>query len=231
MSIARRNSTWLVTADGRSIRASARIVESVATTTRRPNQRGLATRERILDEAIDLASKFGLNALSIKALAETAGVSKSGLHELFGSKEALHLEALERGRARFRSEVTDRVDLDRPDVTRQLTEAWFDYLVRGVFPGGCFLTTVSFEFHSTPGPVRDRICELGEEWLSGIAATVAADQRHGVIAATAEPRQLAFEVRGTFLVTNWAHQLGVESEAVARGRRMVDDILANHRPG
>lgn len=202
----------------------------VAATTRRPNQRGLATRERILDEAIDLASKFGLDALSIKSLAETAGVSKSGLHELFGSKEALQLDALERGRARFRSAVTDRIDLERPGVVRQLTEAWFDYLVRGVFPGGCFLTTVSFEFHSTPGVIRDRICELGEEWLSGIASAVVADQRQGVIGESADPRQVAFEVRGVFLVTNWAHQLGIESDAVRRGRAMVDHILANHPP-
>lgn len=184
----------------------------------------------MLDEAIDLASRFGLDALSIKALAEAAGVSKSGLHDLFGSKESLQLEALERGRLRFRSAVVDRVDAERPDVVRQLTEAWFDYLVRGVFPGGCFLTTVSFEFHSTPGPVRDRICRLGEEWLSGIASAVAADQRHGRIATTADRRQVAFEIRGTFLVTNWAHQLGIERDAVARGRAMVDHLLATHAP-
>lgn len=208
----------------------APIVGDVVGNTRRPNQRGQATRERVLDEAIDLASQFGLDALSIKALAETAGVSKSGLHELFGSKEALQLEALERGRARFRAEVIDRIDLERPDAVRQLTEAWFDYLVRGVFPGGCFLTTVSFEFHSTPGPVRDRISQLAEEWLGAIGAFATEDQRRGLIAPRPDPRQVAFEIRGVFLVTNWAYQLGIDTGAVDRGRTMVDHVLAAHAP-
>jgi AcrR family transcriptional regulator len=195
------------------------------------NQRGVASRAAVLDEAIDLASQFGLDALSMSDLAGRSGMSKSGVHELFGSKEALQLAALEHGRARFRAEVVDRIDATRPHVLRQLTEAWFDYLQRGVFPGGCFLTTVSFEFHATPGAVRDRIVVLGEEWLSAIARCVEHDQRAGVIRADVEPRQLAFEVRGVTLVTNWAFHLGVESDAIGRGRRMVDDLLRAHKSG
>ena len=59
--------------------------------------KGAQTKTAILDEAIGLASRVGFNALTIGQLAESTGMSKSGLFAHFKSKEALQLETLERG--------------------------------------------------------------------------------------------------------------------------------------
>ena len=63
--------------------------------------KGAQTKTAILDEAIALASQVGFNALTIGQLADSTGMSKSGLFAHFKSKEALQLETLERGRERF----------------------------------------------------------------------------------------------------------------------------------
>ncbi|MEE8546111.1 MAG: helix-turn-helix domain-containing protein, partial [Alphaproteobacteria bacterium] len=64
-------------------------------------RKGERTREAILDHAVGLASKVGLEGLSIGALAADLGLSKSGLFAHFGSKEALQLRVLESAVDRF----------------------------------------------------------------------------------------------------------------------------------
>jgi hypothetical protein len=51
--------------------------------------KGEQTKSVIVAQSLDLASVVGLNGLSIGALAEHTGMSKSGLFAHFGSKEAL----------------------------------------------------------------------------------------------------------------------------------------------
>ena len=63
--------------------------------------KGAATREAILEQAVDLASLNGLTGLSIGALAEHTRLSKSGLFAHFGSKEALQIAVLEAAAERF----------------------------------------------------------------------------------------------------------------------------------
>ncbi|HRY86426.1 MAG TPA: helix-turn-helix domain-containing protein, partial [Rubrivivax sp.] len=59
--------------------------------TGRPLHKGQATRAAILDSALALASQMGLEGLSIGALAEVAGMSKSGVFAHFGSREELQI--------------------------------------------------------------------------------------------------------------------------------------------
>jgi len=63
--------------------------------------KGELTRGRILDQAMHLASRTGLEGLTIGSLSEALSLSKSGLFSHFGSKEALQLAVLEHTRARF----------------------------------------------------------------------------------------------------------------------------------
>src|SRR5256885_10387801 len=59
--------------------------------------KGERTRAAILDEALRLVSKAGLDGLTIGTLAEATGLSKSGLFAHFGSREDLLLAVLEPG--------------------------------------------------------------------------------------------------------------------------------------
>jgi AcrR family transcriptional regulator len=53
--------------------------------------KGQQTRAAILDAALTLASHMGLEGLSIGALAEVTGMSKSGVFAHFGSRDELQI--------------------------------------------------------------------------------------------------------------------------------------------
>ena len=68
-------------------------------------QKGQLTRAAILDSALSLASQMGLEGLSIGALAEVAGMSKSGVFAHFGSREELQIAVIREYHRRFEEEV------------------------------------------------------------------------------------------------------------------------------
>src|SRR4030095_1609808 len=63
--------------------------------------KGTATRQAVLDEAARVASRVGLDGLTIGSLAAATQLSKSGLFAHFQSKESLQLQLLDPTRARF----------------------------------------------------------------------------------------------------------------------------------
>src|SRR5574338_506165 len=74
-------------------------------TTTRTSTKGEQTRTAILDEALTVASKLGLEGLTIGSLAEATGMSKSGLFAHFGSREGLQLAVLEHAAQRYAEKV------------------------------------------------------------------------------------------------------------------------------
>ena len=63
--------------------------------------KGEQTRAAILDEALKIASRLGLEGLTIGSLADATGMSKSGLFAHFGSREDLQLAVLEHAAQRY----------------------------------------------------------------------------------------------------------------------------------
>ncbi len=68
-------------------------------------QKGEQTRAAILDAALDLASRDGLEGLTIGLLAERMQMSKSGVFAHFGSREDLRVEVVREYHRRFKDEV------------------------------------------------------------------------------------------------------------------------------
>jgi AcrR family transcriptional regulator len=67
--------------------------------------KGRQTRAAIVDAALALASHIGLEGLSIGALAEVTGMSKSGVFAHFGSREELQISVVREYHAKFEEEV------------------------------------------------------------------------------------------------------------------------------
>src|SRR4051812_23054008 len=107
---------------------------------RHPRAGGERTRGAILRAAASLATVDGLEGLSIGNLAAATGMSKSGLYAHFGSKADLQLATVEEADRIFQDAVV-RPGRAAPPGRGQLVavcEAFFDYLQRRTFPGGCF---------------------------------------------------------------------------------------------
>src|ERR1700690_1632701 len=61
--------------------------------------RGVRSRIAVLERSVQMASRDGLEGLTIGALAADLGVHKSSVHALFGSKQELQLATLAAARA------------------------------------------------------------------------------------------------------------------------------------
>ncbi|MCF8182358.1 MAG: TetR/AcrR family transcriptional regulator, partial [Burkholderiaceae bacterium] len=67
--------------------------------------KGRQTKATIVNAALGLASQIGLEGLSIGALAEVTGMSKSGVFAHFGSREELQISVIREYHDQFESEV------------------------------------------------------------------------------------------------------------------------------
>lgn len=177
--------------------------------------------------AVELGSAIGLEAVSIGRLADELGLSKSGVIGPFGSKEALHLAAVQAASERFRAEVWDPV-ADLPQGLPRLVaivDAWFSYLERDVFPGGCFLSAASLEFDDRPGAVRDAIAATWTHWLAVLEREAATAQERGELGGEPSARQLAFQLNAYVMAGNWAKQLFGGSTSLAGARAAAQQLL------
>jgi AcrR family transcriptional regulator len=196
----------------------------------RITRHGARTRTAILQTAADLASVDGLDGLSIGRLATELAMSKSGLFAHFGSKEELQLATIEEARQRYAQEVIEPACAAGSGIARlhALCEAFLSYLERAVFPGGCFFASAMAEFDSkAPGPVRDRIAQCQEQWMSTLERAAEEGQQRGELPTGSDPQQLAFELEAALLSANWYYHLFNDATYFDRARRTVRARLAS----
>jgi AcrR family transcriptional regulator len=171
---------------------------------RRPRADGERTRGAILRAAASLATIDGLEGLSIGNLAAATGMSKSGLYAHFGSKQELQLATVEEAGRILAEEVAQPALAAPPGLAQLVTvcEAFFDYLQRRVFPGGCFFAAAALEMGTRPGPVKERVAALQSGFaalIRGFAVTALEQQE---LPAREDPDRLAFELHGIMLAAD-----------------------------
>jgi len=193
----------------------------------RAPSKGERTRETILRAAADLASREGLERLTIGRLANELGMSKSGLYAHFRSKRALQLATIEAAREVFVEEVV-RPAMGEPEGLGRLwalCDGFISYLEREVFPGGCFFAGAQAELDACPGPLRDQVAFLGRQWLGRLEAEVRAAQELGELDAGLDPGQLAFELEAMMFFANSARLLHPDAGIPRRARIGMADRL------
>lgn len=96
-----------------------------------PTRRNAATKQAILDAALDLVVDSGLEALTIEAIARRAGVGKQTIYRWWPSKGAVLLEAYLEQRVEARTATPPLGTLDRGDfaadvrrVLREMVQAF-----------------------------------------------------------------------------------------------------------
>jgi AcrR family transcriptional regulator len=186
------------------------------------------TRDTIVERAVDVASKEGLEGLTIGRLAGDLDMSKAGLIGHFGSKEQLQLAAIESAIQRFRREVWEPVEDREPglDRLRALCDSWVSYLERRVFPGGCFFAAAAAEFDDRGGPVRDKLAREARRWRRTLERDANTAAEAGALPKDPEPAQLASELNGVILGLNHDLRLLRDRDAPARARRSIDRLLS-----
>ncbi len=194
---------------------------------RRTRSDGERTRGAILREAASLATVEGLEGLSIGRLAAAIGISKSGLYAHFGSKEELQLATVAQAERILADEVIQPA-MAAPAGLGQLAaicEAFFSYVERRVFPGGCFFAATALEMGTRPGAVRDRLAAIQYDFtalLSSFARTALERQE---LPAGQDPDELAFELHAILLGADTKFVLHDDPAVLDLARRIVRQRL------
>src|SRR6478752_5942384 len=141
---------------------------------RQPRADGKRTRSTILRAAASLATVEGLEGLSIGNLAAAIGMSKSGLYAHFGSKEELQLATVAEAERILTDEVIQPALAAEPGLAQlaAVCEAFFSYVERRVFPGGCFFAATALEMGTRAGPVKERVTAIQSDFTALLRAFV-----------------------------------------------------------
>jgi AcrR family transcriptional regulator len=167
-----------------------------------------------------MASREGLEGLTIGALAADLEANKSSVHALFGSKLELQLETLAAARRILIEHVLAPGIESAEGLPRleSIGEAWCDYLGGEVFAGGCFLCAASAEMDGRPGPLRDAVAEVMEEWLALLRANIRIAKAAGELPGAGDPEALAFRLNALGMAANWQRQLFGDESGIEHAR-------------
>ncbi|HUM12024.1 MAG TPA: TetR/AcrR family transcriptional regulator [Myxococcaceae bacterium] len=197
-----------------------------------PVSKGEETRSRILRHASSVASRDGIEGLSIGELAAALEMSKSGLFAHFGSKEELQVAVLRASAADFEEKVV-RPALQQPRGAprlRTLFELWLKWAFTPEAAGGCIFAAASFELDDRPGPVRDYLVGEEKRLLELLSRSARLGVESGVFRADLDCDLLAFQIHGLMLGFHHARRLLRLRTAESMARRSFEQLLAQALP-
>lgn len=184
------------------------------------------TRAHVVEVALRRASIDGLEGLTIGHLAEDVGMSKAGIHGLFGSKEDLQVTTFRQATTEFTREVWKPVKDREPGMVRllALVDSWLSYHRRRVLPGGCLVTTATIEYDARPGPLQEIVTRARRRMHALLEADIRIAVEAGDLPAGTKPADLAFTLYALASAASQAIQLE-EPGAAARARRSMRAAL------
>jgi len=163
-------------------------------------RKGELTRAAILDVALDLASRDGLEGLTIGLLADKMNMSKSGVFAHFGSREDLQIEVVKLYHHHFEQEVF-YPSMKEPRGLPRL-QAMFARWVKRVsveIASGCIYISGAVEYDDRPGAIREELAGMVRAWKDALRRCVVQTIEMEHLSADTDPDQLVFEMYGLIL--------------------------------
>jgi AcrR family transcriptional regulator len=208
---------------------------SVATTapSRKPATRamhkGQQTKQAIIDAALGLATQIGLEGLSIGALAEVMGMSKSGVFAHFGSREELQISVVREYHDRFEHEVFYPA-VHLPKGLARLRALFANWMNRTSIEidSGCLYISGAVEFDDRPGPVRDALASSVQTWLNAVLRAIDIAKQAGDLDPHADQHQMAFEIHGLILALHYEARFLKTPGSIQRANQGFENILARY---
>ncbi|NDB43850.1 MAG: TetR/AcrR family transcriptional regulator [Betaproteobacteria bacterium] len=193
--------------------------------------KGRQTKAAIVDAALGLASQIGLEGLSIGALAEVTGMSKSGVFAHFGSREELQISVIREYHDRFESEVFYPALSCARGLPRlqKLFDNWMQRTSTEI-DSGCIYISGAVEFDDRPGPVRDALASSVNTWQNALQRAVAQAQEEKHLSSKADSLQVAFEIHGLILALHYEARFLRNPGAAERARQGFTTIVSRNTP-
>ena len=155
-------------------------------------RKGQATRERILEAAVELIGRRGVSGISTEDVRKAAGISGSQLYHYFDSKQAL-----------IRAVITRQAEaplvpgqpimgaLDSFDALRAWADAAVEHQEHNGGRGECTLTSLAGELGPADEQTREDLCNGLQRWQSLVHDGLRAMRERGELRPEADLEELS----------------------------------------
>lgn len=189
------------------------------------------TRAAIVGAALDLASAEGLESITLQAVADRIGLSKSGVFSRVGSRETLQKAVIDEFGRRFIDDVfvpamQQPKGLPRLDtIVRRWIVRTRDVEVRT----GCIFSAGAFELDDREGPLRDHLHGEVTRWRGALRRTVLQAIEAGHLKADTDAEQLVAEIYALTLGLIHDVRFLRDGKAAERAQASWQRLLATYR--
>jgi AcrR family transcriptional regulator len=193
-------------------------------------RKGELTRAAILDMALDLASRDGLEGLTIGLLADKMNMSKSGVFAHFGSREDLQLEVLKLYHQRFEQEVFfPSVQESRGIARLKSMYARWVKRVSVEIASGCIYISGAVEYDDRAGPIREELVSMVQAWQGALLRCVQQAIEVGDLKSDTDADQLVYEMYGMILALHHDARFLRMPGSVDRAHVAFDRLIQHHQ--
>ncbi len=193
-------------------------------------RKGELTRAAILDVALDLASREGLEGLTIGLLADRMNMSKSGVFAHFGSREDLQMEVLKLYHHRFELEVFFPSMKDPRGIAR--LKSMFARWVKRVsveIASGCIYISGAVEYDDRPGLIREELVAMVRAWQGALLRCVEQAVEIGDLKPDTDAQQMVYEMYGLILALHHDARFLRMPGSVDRARIGFDRLIDSYQ--
>jgi len=196
---------------------------------RRVLVKGQQTKSVIVNAALGLAAQIGLDGLSIGAVAEVTGMSKSGVFAHFGSREELQISVIREYHDRFEADVFYAA-MQKPRGLPRLQALFDHWMVQtsAEIDSGCIYISGAVEFDDRSGPVRDALASSVATWQTALRRAVELAQAQGHLSLAVDAHQIAFEIHGLILALHYEARFLRNPGATELARQGFAQILSRY---
>jgi AcrR family transcriptional regulator len=196
-------------------------------------RKGELTRAAILDVALQLASRQGLEGLTIGLLADQMKMSKSGVFAHFGSREDLQIEVVRLYHNRFEQEVF-YPSIKDPRGLLRLQSMFARWITRVTveIDSGCIYISGAVEYDDRPGAIRDQLVGMVRTWQNALHRAVQQSIESGQLRADVDAWQMVYEMYGLILALHHDARFLKIPGSVERAQSGFERLIAGARnPG
>lgn len=195
-------------------------------------QKGQQTKQAIIEAALGLATHIGLEGLSIGALADVMGMSKSGVFAHFGSREELQVSVIREYHHCFEQEVFYPA-MSAPRGVQRLRALFDNWMKRTSveIDSGCLYISGAVEFDDRPGPVRDALASSVSTWLAAMKRAIELSIEEGHLRADTDADQMRFEIHSLILALHYEARFLRAPDSLQRAVTAFEGIVQRYSAG
>ncbi|MES2244399.1 MAG: TetR/AcrR family transcriptional regulator [Pseudomonadota bacterium] len=195
-------------------------------------QKSEMTRAAIVGAALDLASAEGLEAITLQAVADRLGLSKSGVFSRIGSREALQKAVIDEFGRRFLADVfvpavQQPKGLPRLDA---IVQRWIVRTRDVEAHTGCVYSAGAFELDDREGPLRDHLHGEITRWRAALRRTIVQAVESGDLRSDTDPEQLVAEIYALMLGLIHDTRFLRDPRAAERAQASWQRLARSYRP-